>query len=45
MSRYLYDYRIQANFSFDWNKVNYPATDPRLMPFTELIWAGQDGEG
>ena len=45
MSKFPYNYRVQANFNFDWSKTNYPATDPRLAPFTELIWSGQDDEG
>ena len=45
MSRMIYDYRIQANMNFDWNKVNAPATDYRLNRFSILLWAGQDDEG
>ena len=41
----IYDYRIQANMNFDWNKVNAPATDYRLNRFSILLWAGQDDEG
>jgi hypothetical protein len=45
MSKYQYNYRIQANFNFDWNQVNNPPTDPSLYQFSQNLWAGQDDEG
>ena len=45
MSRMGYHKRIQANMHFNPTRLTMPATDTRLMRFTELLWAGQDDEG
>ena len=45
MSKFQYNFRIQALMNFNWDKVNFPPTDPNLQHFTQLIWAGQDDEG
>lgn len=45
MSRFYYNYRVQANFHFDWKRVKSFSAGSQLKRFTELVWAGRDGEG
>ncbi len=42
MVMYNYNFRIQANFRYDPQKVHFPATHPQLKRFTELLWHGYD---
>lgn len=38
-------FRIQAEFQYNPVMINRPATDPRLAPFTRVMWHGLDDEG
>ena len=40
-----FDFRVQAMMSYDERKVWNMPSDPRLTPFTELIWDGRDEAG
>lgn len=45
MSYLTYNYRVQANITFDESKVYNPAVDNSLRRFSLVIWYGKDDEG